>query len=138
MGMGRPQDIVYAIGCGVDMFDCVLPTRNARNAQAFTSRGTLRLRSAALAEDGDPIDPECSCDTCRSYSRAFLRHLFLANDMNAAILTTIHNVAFYLRIVRDARTAILEGRFEEFQRDFLRRQAGDGHPGSDGGADRPA
>ncbi len=130
MGMGRPEDIVRAIGFGVDMFDCVLPTRNARNAQAFTSRGPIRLRSAAFAADSSPIDPECGCDTCRLHSRAFLRHLFLANDMNAAILTTIHNVSFYLRLVRDARAAVLEGKFEAFRDGFLARMSGGGDPGA--------
>ncbi|MCX7804061.1 MAG: tRNA guanosine(34) transglycosylase Tgt [Planctomycetota bacterium] len=130
MGMGRPGDIVRAIGFGADMFDCVLPTRNARNAQAFTSRGTIRLRSAAFAADGSPIDPDCDCETCRHHSRAFIRHLFLAGDMNAAILTTIHNVSFYLRLVRDARAAILEGRFEAFRDGFLARLPEGGTPGA--------
>lgn len=88
MGMGTPQDILHAIGAGVDLLDCTLPTRNGRNAMAFTREGPLRLRNARFAKDERPLDPQCQCPTCRRYSRAFLRHLFLAREMNAAILTS--------------------------------------------------
>lgn len=119
MGMGTPQDILHAIGCGVDLFDCTLPTRNGRNAMAFTREGPLRLRNARFAKDDRPLDPQCPCPTCRRYSRAFLRHLFLAREMNAAILTSLHNVAFYLNLVQGARKAIAAGSYEAYRRTFL-------------------
>ncbi|MBI3828346.1 MAG: tRNA-guanine transglycosylase [Planctomycetes bacterium] len=128
MGMGSPQDILYAIGQGLDLFDCTLPTRNGRNGMAFTSQGPLRLRNARHAKDAGPLDPACNCYTCRTFSRAFLRHLFLAREMNAAILASLHNVAFYLNLMQGARRAIREGRFEAHRKEFLARygQAGEG------------
>jgi queuine tRNA-ribosyltransferase len=119
MGMGRPIDLLAAVAAGVDLFDCTLPTRNGRNATFFTSNGLLRIRNAAHARDSRPVDEACSCYTCRHFSRAFLRHLFLAREMNAAILASLHNVAFYLKLMRDVRVAIQEGRFVEFRRRFL-------------------
>ncbi|MCZ7646006.1 MAG: tRNA guanosine(34) transglycosylase Tgt [Planctomycetota bacterium] len=121
MGMGTPPDLLHAVGSGMDMFDCTLPTRNGRNAQAFTSEGPLRLRNARFAEDERPLDPRCACQTCRTVSRAFLRHLFLAREMNAAILTSLHNVSFYLELMRGSREAIRAGRFEAFRSEFLSR-----------------
>jgi queuine tRNA-ribosyltransferase len=119
MGMGRPSDLLVGVLAGVDLFDCTLPTRNGRNGTFFTSRGLLRIRNAAHAGDSRPVDEACSCYTCRHFSRAFLRHLFLAREMNAAILASLHNVAFYLKLMKDVRKAIQEGCFGEFSRRFL-------------------
>ncbi len=121
MGMGTPEDILHAVASGMDMFDCTLPTRNGRNALAFTSRGPLRLRNARFAKDERPLDEECTCYTCKTVSRAFLRHLFLAREMNACILTSLHNVAFYLKLMQDLRSAIEERRLESFRIQFLER-----------------
>lgn len=121
MGMGMPQDILLAIAEGMDLFDCTLPTRNGRNGMAFTSAGPVRLRNACHARDPGPLDPACGCYTCKTFSRAFLRHLFLAREMNAAILTSLHNVSFYLNLLKGAREAIRQGRFKEFREDFLGR-----------------
>lgn len=121
MGMGTPPDILHAVAHGVDLFDCTLPTRNGRNGLAFTSRGKLRLKNARYAADSAPLDPECACYTCRNFSRGFLRHLLLAREMNAAILTSLHNLAFYLAFMANIRKAVREGGLTEFQREFLAR-----------------
>ena len=113
MGVGYPLDIVDAVERGVDMFDCVLPTRSGRTAQAFTSRGTINLRNAAHAEDFGPLDPECDCAVCARHSRAYVRHLFQAGEMLAARLTTYHNLSFYAGLLRSLRSALQEGRFPE-------------------------
>jgi queuine tRNA-ribosyltransferase len=118
MGAGTPADLVEAVGRGVDMFDCVLPTRNARNGQLFTSFGRLNIKNAAYAEDDSPPDPACSCYTCRMHSRAYLRHLFMANEITAAVLNTLHNVQFYLDTMRRIREAIEFGRFDRFRQSF--------------------
>src|SRR5205823_8542234 len=102
MGVGRPQDLLAAVACGVDMFDCVLPTRNGRNAQAFTLEGPLRLRNACHKRDSQPLESGCGCYTCRTYSRAYLHHLFLADEMLGPILLSLHNVAFYSRLLAEA------------------------------------
>lgn len=133
MGMGTPEDILLAIGCGMDLFDCTLPTRNGRNGMVFTSNGPLRLRNAVHARDPQPLDPACNCYTCRTFSRAFLRHLFLAREMNAAILASLHNVAFYLNLLKGAREAIAGGRFEAFRRNFLERFRLSGESATDAG-----
>ena len=96
MGVGTPVDLVESVPRGMDMFDCVLPTRNARNGQLFTSQGIINIKNARYAEDDGPPDPECGCYTCRTYSRAYLRHLFMAGEMTAATLNTLHNLCFYL------------------------------------------
>ena len=114
MGVGRPGDMLRAIACGIDMFDCVLPTRNGRNAQAFTSDGVLRLRNACHKRDSSPLESGCTCYTCRTFSRAYLHHLFLADEMLGPSLLSLHNVAFYSRLMWETRQAILEGRFEAF------------------------
>ena len=106
MGVGTPEDLARAVALGVDMFDCVLPTRNARNGCLFTSQGRVLIKNSKYAEDEGPLDPECPCLTCRRYSRAYLRHLFLAGEHLAAILNTQHNVAFYLDTMRKIRQAI--------------------------------
>ena len=121
MGVGTPEDIVEAVARGVDMFDCVLPTRNARNGQLFTSEGRLNIRNAEFAEDDRPPDPECQCYTCRTYSRAYLRHLANVGEINAATLNTLHNLHFYLDTMKRIRNAIAFGRFDSFRLAFLQR-----------------
>jgi len=115
MGVGTPEDIVEAVSRGVDMFDCVLPTRNARNGQLSTSRGRINIKNACYAEDDGPIDPACECYTCRTFSRAYLRHLYLANEINSATLNTLHNLHFYLDTLRRIRESLRFGRFETFK-----------------------
>jgi queuine tRNA-ribosyltransferase len=119
MGMGAPEDLVDAISRGVDMFDCVLPTRNARNGQAFTSTGPLNLRLERFVKDFGPLDETCSCETCTTYTRAYLRHLHRAGEILGARLVSLHNVHFFLRLVRRLREAILERRFDETRREIL-------------------
>jgi queuine tRNA-ribosyltransferase len=114
MGVGRPEDLVEAIGRGVDMFDCVMPTRNGRNALAFTDAGTVRLRNAKHARDPRPLEAGCPCPAC-GHSRGYLRHLFQADEMLGPILLSIHNLTYYQRLVRDCREAILADAFEEFR-----------------------
>ncbi len=121
MGMGTPEDLIEGIARGVDMFDCVMPTRNARNGTLFTSFGRLNIRASQYARDLSPIDPQCSCPTCKNYTRAYLRHLFKAEEISVMRLTTIHNLYYYLHLVKKIRRAIIEGRFMEFRRDFYER-----------------
>ena len=121
MGAGTPQDLVESVARGVDLFDCVLPTRNARNGQLLTSRGRLNIKNARYADDQAPPDPECACYTCRTFSRAYLRHLFLAGEINAATLNTLHNLHFYLDTLRRIKDAIAFGRFEHFRLAFHQR-----------------
>ncbi len=121
MGTGMPEDLVEAVARGIDMFDCVLPTRNARNGQLFTAHGRLNIKNARYAEDARPIDAECACYTCRTFSRAYLRHLFLAGEIGAATLNTLHNLNFYLDTMRRIRDAIVFGRFESFRLAFHQR-----------------
>jgi queuine tRNA-ribosyltransferase len=120
MGTGTPADLIESVARGVDLFDCVLPTRNARNGQLFTSEGRLNIKNARYAEDDRPPDPECGCYTCRTCSRAYLRHLFLANEINSATLNTLHNLNFYLDTLRRIRDAIAFRRFESFRLAFHR------------------
>ncbi|MDH7604181.1 MAG: tRNA guanosine(34) transglycosylase Tgt [Melioribacter sp.] len=115
MGVGRPENILEAIAKGIDMFDCVMPTRNARNAYLFTSQGIVSMRNAAYKDDFSPLDPECNCYTCKNFSRAYLRHLFNAKEILALELATIHNLTFYLNLVRTAREKIKEGTFVEWK-----------------------
>jgi queuine tRNA-ribosyltransferase len=122
MGVGRPEDLIAAVARGVDMFDCVMPTRHARNGHLFTATGVLNIRNAAHATDTGPIDPECGCYTCRNYSRAYLRHLDKCNEILGARLNTIHNLYFYLDLMRLMRQALDEGRFAAFARDALARR----------------
>ena len=121
MGVGTPEDLVEAVGRGVDMFDCVLPTRNARNGQLFTADGRLNIKNARYAEDERPPDPECQCPTCRTCSRAYLRHLYMTNEMTGATLNTLHNLNFYLDTLSRIRDAIVFGRFESFKLAFRQR-----------------
>lgn len=121
MGTGMPDDLVECVARGIDLFDCVLPTRNARNGQAFTADGPINLRNARFASDDGPIAPECPCDTCRRHSRAYLRHLFTAGEMTAGTLTSVHNLVFYLDTLRRIRQAIGFGTFAQFRHEFHRR-----------------
>jgi queuine tRNA-ribosyltransferase len=118
MGVGRPRDLVEAVARGVDMFDCVMPTRNARNGTLFTSAGRLNIKRAEFRDDPRPADPQCGCEACRLYSRAYLRHLFVSNEILASRLNTIHNLTHYLGLMQGMRDAIAEGRFEAFRRQF--------------------
>jgi queuine tRNA-ribosyltransferase len=119
MGVGFPEDIVDCVARGVDMFDCVMPTRNARNGSLFTSRGKLVVKNSAYAQDFSPVDPDCGCYTCRNFSRAYLRHLFNAGELLAPNLATVHNVTFYQGVMQGMRRAILEDRFVEWKESFL-------------------
>ncbi len=118
MGVGTPEDIVEAVSYGVDMFDCVMPTRNARNGYLFVHEGGVKIKNAIHEHDTGPLDPHCDCYTCRHYSRAYLRHLFRCNEILAARLLTIHNLSYYQKLMRDIRHAIESGQFNQFRRDF--------------------
>ncbi|MYL97977.1 tRNA guanosine(34) transglycosylase Tgt [Novosphingobium sp. FGD1] len=120
MGVGKPDDLVGAVERGVDMFDCVLPTRSGRNGQAFTWNGPLNMRNARHAEDTGPVDPRCACPTCGTYSRAYLHHLIKAGEMLGAILLTEHNIGFYQQLMQGMREAIADQRFATFAADFRR------------------
>jgi queuine tRNA-ribosyltransferase len=120
MGTGTPEDLVECVARGIDMFDCVLPTRNARNGQLFTSEGRLNISNARYAEDDGPLDPACGCYTCRNHSRAYLRHLYVAKEMTAGALNTLHNLSFYLDTMRRIRDAISLRTFDRFRQEFLR------------------
>ena len=118
MGVGTPQDLIEAVARGVDMFDCVLPTRNGRTGQAFTARGKLNVKNARYAQDQRPLDERCGCAVCHRHSRAFLRHLYLSGEMLASILLTHHNLAFFLDTMRGVRQAIRSGQFTKFHREY--------------------
>ena len=122
MGVGTPQDIVEAVRRGIDMFDCVMPTRNARNGHMFTHQGVVRIRNAVHQSDTRPLDQDCDCYTCRNYSRAYLRHLYRCNEILGARLNTIHNLYYYQTLMRDIRTAIENGGFASFRDDFYARR----------------
>jgi queuine tRNA-ribosyltransferase len=118
MGVGKPEDLVEAVARGVDLFDCVMPTRNARNGQVFTADGPLTIGNARYARDPAPLEPGCPCEACLSVSRAYLRHLFGARELLAYRLLTLHNVTFYQRLMGDLRRAVAEGRFAAFRARF--------------------
>ena len=118
MGVGRPDNLVESVARGIDLFDCVLPTRNARNGQLFTRTGPISIKVAAFAEDDRPVDPDCECYTCQNFSRAYLRHLYLAKEVTSATLNTLHNIHFYLDTMRRMREAIALGSFEQFRQAF--------------------
>ena len=128
MGTGTPEDLVESVARGIDLFDCVLPTRNARNGQLFTSEGRINIKNARYAEDDRPLDPACRCYTCATCSRAYLRHLYMAGEINSSTLNTLHNLNFYLDTIGRIREAIAFGRFESFRLEFRRRPAGLGSP----------
>jgi len=125
MGVGRPEDILEAVTLGVDMFDCVMPTRNARNGTLFTSRGRLVIKNSQYIDDARPIDESCTCYTCSNYSRAYLRHLYMANELLVYRLNTIHNIHYYVRFMDEIRNAIREGRLEEFRNNFYKQRDAD-------------
>jgi len=118
MGVGTPEDLVELVGLGADMFDCVLPTRNARNGQLITRKGNLNICNAQFKFDTGPIDENCACYTCRNYSRAYLRHLYLARELLVYRLNTIHNIHFYITLMKEIREAIKENQFNEFKKQF--------------------
>ncbi|MEL6949605.1 MAG: tRNA guanosine(34) transglycosylase Tgt [Pseudomonadota bacterium] len=119
MGVGTPADIVTAVARGVDMFDCVMPTRHGRNGYLFTSQGTVKIKNAKHRNDTGPLDPKCSCYTCQNYSRAYLRHLYTCNELLGHELMSLHNVHYYERLMLRIRTALAEGRFAQFAAEFL-------------------
>ena len=129
MGVGKPEDLVEAIDLGVDMFDCVIPTRNGRNGTVFTWNGRLVIKNASYKEDFSPIDESCGCYTCQNFSRAYIRHLFQADEILGLYLASLHNVYFYLELVRKARAAILQDRFSEWKKDFYARYRPNGEEG---------
>jgi queuine tRNA-ribosyltransferase len=129
MGVGTPQDILEAVRLGLDMFDCVLPTRNARNGTLFTSSGKLSIKQAQYSEDGRPVDDQCGCYTCRHYSRAYLRHLYLAREILSSRLNTIHNLYYYMDLVAKIRKVIGEGRFLDFYREHHSMRSESEDPG---------
>ena len=121
MGVGKPGDILGAVERGVDMFDCVIPTRSGRTGQAFTSSGTLNIRNQCHQDDPAPLDPTCTCPTCRNYSRSYLHHLFRCEEILGIMLLTWHNVHFYQTLMKNIRTSIQEKRFAKFKKDFLEK-----------------
>ena len=123
MGVGTPEDLLDGVAAGIDMFDCVMPTRNARNGSLFTTEGRISIKNARFRDDPGPIDADCGCPTCRSVSRAYLRHLFVAGEVAAAVYNTIHNLWFYLELMRGIRESIAGGSFDAFRGNFLARYA---------------
>jgi queuine tRNA-ribosyltransferase len=119
MGVGKPEDLLDGIERGVDMFDCIMPTRNGRNGQAFTSTGPLNIKNLSHRDSLEPLDVECDCYTCKTFSRSYLRHLYIAKELLILKLLSLHNLNFYLRLMESARNAILENRYSEFKKDFL-------------------
>jgi queuine tRNA-ribosyltransferase len=115
MGVGFPRDIVAAVAAGIDMFDCVMPTRNGRNAYAFTASGAIRLRNSQFTRDTGPIEAGCDCYACRHFSRGAIRHFFFAGEMLGPVLASVHNIRFYQRLMHDLRQAIFQGTFEQFR-----------------------
>jgi len=121
MGVGTPQDIVFGVSCGIDMFDCVIPTRCARHGLLFTNSEKIVIKNSRWRECNDPLDETCDCYTCKNYSRAYLRHLYVAGEILAMVLNTIHNVRYYMRLLEQIRAALKEGHFLEFKNDFLNK-----------------
>jgi len=122
MGTGTPENLIELVALGADMFDCVLPTRNARNGQVFSQQGTLNISNAKYRHDTDPLEPGCDCYTCRNYSRAYLRHLYMAKELLAYRLNTLHNVYFFLNLMKQVREAIIKDEFESFRENFYRNR----------------
>jgi queuine tRNA-ribosyltransferase len=118
MGVGMPDDLVEAVARGIDLFDCVLPTRNARNGQLFTRQGPINIKNARFADDDGPPEPGCRCPTCQRHSRAYLRHLFVAGEITAAVLNTLHNLDFYLDTMERIRKSMVLGTFQSFRNEF--------------------
>jgi queuine tRNA-ribosyltransferase len=124
MGVGFPRDIVAAVAAGVDMFDCTMPTRNGRNAYAFTAEGAIRIRNSKFTRDTGPIEAGCDCYACRQFERGAIRHFFFAGEMLGPVLVSVHNIRFYQRLMADMRQAIGEGRFGQFCSTDLRVKLG--------------
>ncbi|MCX5848270.1 MAG: tRNA guanosine(34) transglycosylase Tgt [Deltaproteobacteria bacterium] len=122
MGVGTPQDIVFGVSCGIDMFDCVIPTRCARHGLLFTNSEKIVIKNSRWREDSNPLDETCDCYTCKNYSRAYLRHLYVAGEILAMVLNTIHNIRYYMRLMEQIRTALKENFFLEFKNDFLKNK----------------
>ncbi|MEE8423077.1 MAG: tRNA guanosine(34) transglycosylase Tgt, partial [Thermodesulfobacteriota bacterium] len=122
MGVGMPEDIVESVALGIDMFDCVLPTRNARNGMLFTSSGKLVIKNAQYADDPLSVEEDCTCYTCRNFSRAYLRHLYMSKEILSSRLNAIHNISYYMKLMSEIRKAISEERFLEFKREFYRKR----------------
>jgi queuine tRNA-ribosyltransferase len=125
MGVGSPRDLIEAVLRGIDLFDCVMPTRNGRNATAFTFSGRVRMRNLKHQRDPAPLDERCECLVCRQFSRAYLRHLFLAGEMLGPILLSLHNLAHYQQLLKELREAIRRGKAAEFRSEYLARPSGD-------------
>jgi queuine tRNA-ribosyltransferase len=121
MGVGKPEDLVEGVRRGIDMFDCVMPTRNARNGHLFVTEGVIKIRNAKHKTDTTPLDSDCDCYTCKNYSKSYLHHLDRCNEILGARLNTIHNLRFYQRVMSDIRQSIDEDRFEEFVAEFYAR-----------------
>jgi len=121
MGVGTPLDLIISIDAGIDMFDCVMPTRVARNGTLYTWQGKVSIKRQEYKEDAGPLDPECDCYTCKNYSRAYLRHLFLSGEILGSRLNTIHNLHFYMSVMAKARQALDEGTWEAYRDDCLTR-----------------
>lgn len=122
MGLGTPEDLVEGVGLGADMFDCVIPTRNARNGMLFTRRGRIIIKKAEYADDPGPVDQDCACYTCRHYSRAYLRHLYLSRELLSYRLNTLHNIHYFLELMRSLQDAVAQDRFLEFKKDFYEKR----------------
>jgi len=125
MGVGTPADLVRAAALGMDLFDCVLPTRNARNGQLFTPQGTLNIRNARYRSDLEPVQADCDCPLCANFGRAYLSHLFHAGEVLGLRLATAHNLRFYLRLMKQMRQAIREGSFQSWSSEFLQQYEGE-------------
>jgi queuine tRNA-ribosyltransferase len=124
MGVGSPDDLLEGVGLGVDMFDCVIPTREARHGDAMTADGRINIKNARFERDYGPLDADCDCYTCRNYTRAYLRHLFKSGEMLSATLLSLHNIRFLTRLMQRIRSAITEGAFTDFKAEFLSRYYG--------------
>jgi queuine tRNA-ribosyltransferase len=122
MGVGTPEDLVTCVDLGIDMFDCVMPTRNARNGMLFTKSGNIKIKQSRFIADCSPLDESCACYTCQNFTRAYLRHLFMAGEILASILNTIHNLHYFLTLLEDCRNAIDNQRFLEFKKDFFTKR----------------
>jgi queuine tRNA-ribosyltransferase len=118
MGVGKPENLIDLVAMGADMFDCVLPTRNARNGQLFTRRSTVNIKNACYISDHDPVEAGCSCYTCRNYSRSYLRHLYMSKEILSYTLNTIHNIHFFMQLMKDIRTAIADNRLGSLRREI--------------------
>jgi len=122
MGVGTPSDLVEGVACGVDMFDCVMPSRNARNGYLFTSEGVVKIRNAKYKKDTGPLDPNCNCSTCNNYSRAYLHHLQKSNEILGSRLNTFHNLFYYQHLMKSIRAAIKSNTFSDFRKKFYSEQ----------------